>query len=177
MRRAIAIALEDAEREKLERLKRGRCVPVRLAERAAIVLHAAEGLEDQKIGVVMGITRQKAGRWRKRYARLGLAGIEKDAPRPGCKRRIDEQKRAAVVHKTLHETPEDQACWSRTAMARATGLSESTVGRIWKEHGLNPRLIAPSPPSPQLSQDQAIIGIVGNTAVVSGACRPGLSSG
>ena len=55
-------------RLKLEELRRGRRVSVRLAERAAIVLHAADGLEDQEIGRRMGITRQKAGRWRKRYA-------------------------------------------------------------------------------------------------------------
>ena len=83
MRRAIAISLEESERRCLEQLKRGRRVTVRLAERAAIVLHAADGLENQQIGKVMGITRQKAGRWRQRYAERGLAGIEKDASRPG----------------------------------------------------------------------------------------------
>jgi transposase len=144
MKLARAIELDDTQREILEKFKRSRCVPVRLAERAAIVLHAASGLNDQEIGNLMGITRQKAGRWRKRYAKLGLTGIEKDAPRPGRKRRIDEQTRAAVVYKTLQEKPEGQRRWNRTAMAKATGLSESTVGRIWKEHGLKPHLSEPS---------------------------------
>lgn len=141
MRRATPIVLDEAQRAKLEELKRGRRVPVRLAERAAIVLLAADGKENQEIGQALGITRQKAGRWRDRYATLGLPGIEKDAPRPGRRRRIDVQARAAVVNKTLRERPEGQTHWSRATMARATGLSDSTIGRIWAEHGLKPHRI------------------------------------
>ena len=124
MRRATPIELDQTERERLEQLKRGRRVSVRLAERAAIVLHAADGLENQQIGEAVGVSRQKAGRWRDRYAAHGLAGIEKDAPRRGRKRQIDEKQRAAVVHKTLKELPEGQTHWSRSTMAAATGLSE-----------------------------------------------------
>lgn len=138
MRRATPILLDDSQRLKLEELKRGRRVPVRLAERAAIVLHAADGLEDQEIGQRMGISRYKAGRWRKRYAALGLAGIEKDAPRSGRKRRIDDARRAAIVRKTLREKPQGRTHWSRSTMAQVTGLSDSTIGRIWREHGLKP---------------------------------------
>lgn len=141
MRRAIPIVLDDAQRQKLEQLKRGRCVPVRLAERAAIVLHAADGLENQAIAQELGISRQKAGRWRERYAKLGLAGIEKDAPRPGRKRKIDQAQRTAVVRKTLRERPQGQTHWSRSSMAAATGLSDSTIGRIWREHGLQPHRV------------------------------------
>ena len=141
MRKATPIALEDSERQQLEQIKRGRRVTVRLAERAAIVLHAADGLENQEIAAMMNISRQKASRWRQRYAEYGMAGIERDAPRPGRKRRISERQRAAVVRKTLHETPEGQTHWSRSTMAQATGLSDSTIGRIWREHGLKPHLV------------------------------------
>jgi transposase len=141
MRKATPIVLDNDQRQQLEALKRGRRVSVRLAERATIVLYAADGLEDQQIGKRMGITRQKAGRWRKRYATLGLLGIEKDAPRPGRKRRIDDRRRAAVVNKTLQEKPEGQTHWSRSSMASATGLSDSTIGRIWREHGLKPHRV------------------------------------
>jgi transposase len=141
MRRATIIVLDPAERQRLESLKRGRRVSVRLAERAGIVLHAAEGLENQQIGQIMGISRQKVGRWRDRYAALGLAGIEKDAPRPGRKRRIDDRQRAAIVAKTLKEKPQGHTHWSRSTMAAATGLSESTIGRIWREHGIKPHLV------------------------------------
>lgn len=125
----------------LQRLARGRRVEVRLAERAAIVLHAADGMNNGQIGEALGISRFKAGRWRDRYAELGLAGIEKDAPRPGRKPRITDERRAAVVRKTLREKPEGQTHWSRATMAAATQLSDSTIGRIWKEHGLKPHLV------------------------------------
>lgn len=138
MRKAISIVLNDIERDTLKKLKRGRRVSVRLAERVAIVLHAADGLDNQQIAERMNISRQKAGRWRDRYAEHGLAGIEKDAPRSGRKRRIDDKQRAAVVRKTLKQTPEGQTHWSRSTMAAATGYSDSTIGRIWKEHGLKP---------------------------------------
>ncbi len=138
MRRAILIALTDDAQRQLEQLKRSRTTSVRLAERATIVLHAADGLENQQIAQQMGISRQKVGRWRDRYAAHGLTGIEKDAPRPGRKRRIDDKQRAAVVRKTLRQTPEGHTHWSRATMAAATGLSESTIGRIWREHGLKP---------------------------------------
>jgi len=153
MRRAIAIVLDDAQRQELEELTRSRTVSVRLAERAEIVLHAADGMEDKAIGEAMGIARQKAGRWRKRYAALGLAGIEKDAPRPGRKRRIDAGQRAAVVQKTLQEKPEGHTHWSRSTMAKATGLSDSTVGRIWREHGIKPHLVETF----KLSRDPAFV--------------------
>lgn len=153
MRRAIAIVLDDSERRKLEGLKCGRRVSVRLAERAGIVLRAADGLTDQEIGRGMGVTRQKAGRWRKRYAELGLPGIEKDAPRPGRKRRIDEAQRAAVVRRTLRDRPEGHTHWSRSTMAAATGLSDSTIGRIWREHGIKPHRVETF----KLSNDPAFV--------------------
>ncbi len=108
MRQATSIVLTDEQREELQRLSRGRRVSVRLAQRASIVLLEAEGLENKAIGERLGITRQTAGRWRDRYANHGLSGIEKDAPRPGRKRRISDAQRAAVVRKTLQDKPEGQ---------------------------------------------------------------------
>ncbi len=141
MRRAVRITLDASERANLERLKNGRRVAVRLAERAAIVLLAADGLENQEIAAAMGISRQKAGRWRSRFAAQGLVGIEKDAPRPGRLPQISSAQRTDVVRRTLHETPEGQTHWSRATMAKATGLSDSTIGRIWREHGLKPHRV------------------------------------
>jgi len=141
MRRAIPVVLNHVERRTLEALRDSRTVAVRLAERAAIVLYAADAMEDQEIARLLGISRQKAARWRKRYVVMGLAGIEKDAPRPGRKRRIDDAARAAVVRKTLRQTPKGYTHWSRSTMAKATGLSDSTIGRIWREHGLKPHRV------------------------------------
>jgi transposase len=142
MRRAIPIVLSESQRAELESLKRGRRVTVRLAERAAIILHAADGLTNHEIAAAMNISRQKAARWRTRYAERGVPGIEKDAPRPGRRPRIGAAQRALVVRRTLHETPEGQTHWSRSSMAAVTGLSDSTIGRIWQEHGLKPHLVS-----------------------------------
>ena len=108
MRRAIPIMLTNKQREELERLSRGRRVSVRLAPHASIVLLAAKGLQNKQIGERLGITRQTAGCRRDRYTERGLAGIKKDAPRPGRKRRLDDAQRAAVVRKTLGQKPQGQ---------------------------------------------------------------------
>jgi transposase len=141
MRKAIAIVLDDSHRKELEQLSRSRTATVRLAERAQIVLHAANGMQDKQIASTMDIPRQKVARWRKRYFKLGLSGIEKDAPRGGRKRTITDDQRAEVIRKTLHEKPEGQTHWSRSTMARATGISDTTIGRIWREHGIKPHLV------------------------------------
>jgi transposase len=141
MRIAQNIELCAGEKDRLEQLSRGRRVSVRLAERATIVLLAANGNTNEEIGQTLGITRQKAGRWRMRYAEHGLAGIEKDASRPGRLPKYDQAVVEEVIEKTLHQSPEKATHWSRSRMAQATGLSESTVGRIWKQHGLKPHLV------------------------------------
>lgn len=140
MRRAVLIQLSEAERKRLESLAKGRTTPVRLVERSRIVLLAAQGVENQDIGQRLGITRQKAGRWRSRYARLGLAGIEKDAPRPGRFPKYSERVRKRVVQRTLDDTPDNATHWSRASMSAATGLSPSTIGRIWRQNGLKPHM-------------------------------------
>jgi transposase len=112
-----------------------------LVERAKIVLCAAQGLDNQEIAAQLGISRQKAGRWRDRYARSGLSGIEKDAPRPGRLPAISKARKARVVSKTLREKPPGATHWSRRRMSEVAGISESSVGRIWRAHGLKPHLI------------------------------------
>jgi transposase len=141
MKTAPIINPTENQRIELEKLSRGRSVSVRLAERAAIVLLAAQGLRNGEIGQRLAITRQKAGRWRTRYAESGLAGIEKDAPRPGRFPKVPAAAEAAIIRKTLQTTPAGATHWSQRTMARATGLSPATIGRIWKDHGLKPHLI------------------------------------
>lgn len=141
MRIAPIIHLTESQRAELEQLSRGRSVSVRLAERATIVLYAADGMLNEEIGEQLGISRQKAGRWRTRYARHGLAGIEKDAPRPGRFPKVSAADQAAIVKKTLEEKPTGATHWSQRTMARATGLSPATIGRIWKMHGLKPHRV------------------------------------
>jgi transposase len=79
--------------------------------------------------------------WRRRYAEAGLPGLLKDAPRPGRKKRIASKKVEAIVNATLHARPKDATHWSTRSMARAQGVSEATVRRIWDAHGLRPHLV------------------------------------
>jgi transposase/DNA-binding CsgD family transcriptional regulator len=141
MRIAMPIELNPKQAAELKALSKGRRVSVRLAERAMIVLLAAEGKDNQQIGEELGITRQKAGRWRLRFAQHVMAGIEKDAPRPGRFPKYGKRIVNEVIEKTLHETPVNATHWSRRSMAEAIGLSDSTIGRIWRQHGLKPHLI------------------------------------
>jgi len=112
MRTAPAVELNAEQRETLERLARSRSLPARLVERARIVLLAADGLENQQIALRMGITPEKAARWRKRFLAGGIAALEKDAPRPGRTRRITDRQVKRVVEMTLHQKPVNATHWS-----------------------------------------------------------------
>ena len=141
MRVAQFIDLSLSEKQALTKLSNSRRSSLRLVERAKIVLLAGEGLENQQIGKELGITREKPSRWRMRYAEKGLLGIEKDAPRSGRRPRISDMTTEEVIRKTLNEKPANATRWSRSRMAKVTGLSDSTIGRIWKRKGLKPHLI------------------------------------
>ena len=83
MRVAPPVDLTEDQKRALQQWARGRSLPARQVERARVVLLAAAGKQDLEIAAEIGISNQKAARWRKRFLKLGLAGLEKDAPRPG----------------------------------------------------------------------------------------------
>ncbi len=139
------IVLSDAERLKLVvRASRGRSATQRLKERARIILLAAEGLENKEIAVRLGQDPGKVGRWRKRYAEQGLAGIEKDKTRPGRIKSLPASMKSKVIKLTLETKPAGLNHWSRSTMARRAGISESSVGRIWADNGLKPQRLKTS---------------------------------
>src|SRR2546425_5477983 len=140
MRVARKINLSEAQRDELERQARSRTATVRLAARAKMILMAAEGKQDQQIAEELGIARQTVARWRSRFLASGIAGIEKDAPRTGRKPKIGVRRVQKVVRMTTHEKPVDATHWSTRTMARAIGVSASSVRRIWRRHGLKPHL-------------------------------------
>lgn len=141
MRVAPKIVLSANELATLRKLSKGRRTSVRLAQRSAIILLAAEGKENREIAEELGISRETVGRWRSRYAEYGLAGIEKDAPRPGRTPSISSAKVRVIVEKTTQTTPKGATHWSSRAMAAEVGVSESSVRRVWKRHGLKPHLV------------------------------------
>ena len=142
MRVAVEIVLSDGEVTELSKLSKSRSTSVRLAERSRIVLLAGMGMTNGAIGEALSISRQKAGRWRQRYAERGLEGISRDAPRPGRKPKISSGKVARVIRLTTQQTPDNATHWSQRLMAEKVGISMSSVGRIWKSHGLKPHRVS-----------------------------------
>lgn len=138
MRVAPSVVLTEDQKRTLHQWARGRSLPARQVERARVVLLAAAGKQDLEIAAEIGISNQKAARWRKRFLKLGLAGLEKDAPRPGRTPIITPAQVQEVVRKTTREKPAHTTQWSTRTMAAAAGLSEKSVRRIWHKHGLKP---------------------------------------
>lgn len=141
MRVAPAIHLSSEARAELHKLLRRRTTPVRVAERCRIVLLAAEGLQDKQIAERLSIAPLMASRWRSRFLAQGVAGLVKDAPRAGRTPTITAEKIAEIVAKTTQAAPVNSTQWSRSTMAHLAGVSESSVGRIWRAHGLKPHRV------------------------------------
>ena len=162
MRVAPQVVLTEDQAQTLQQWARGRSLPARLVERARVVLLAAAGKQDLEIAAEVGISNQKAARWRKRFLELGLAGLEKDAARPGRTPTITPAMVQDVVRKTTQEKPAHATHWSTRTMAEATGLSEKSVRRIWHKHGLKPHLSRTFKVSndPQFAEKlEAIVGL------------------
>ena len=140
MKSAPQITLTQEDRETLNRWSRGRSTPVRLMQRAKIVLLAAEGQRNKDIAGQLGMAPNTVGRWRRRFAAGGLAAIEKDAPRSGRKPTRRDQMARRIIEKTTRERPANGTHWSGRTLAAALGVDKSMVWRVWKAHGLKPHV-------------------------------------
>ena len=141
MRVARPVILNPEQRQALEQRARARSLPARVVERSRIVLLAADGKQDLEIAATLKITPKKAARWRARFLRAGLAGLEKDAPRPGRTPSITAKMVQQVIRKTTQEKPVNATHWSTRTMAAASGISQTSIRRIWRAHGLKPHLV------------------------------------
>jgi transposase len=141
MRIAPAITLSPEQRAALQQRARSRSLPARVVERAQVVLLAAAGQQDKHIAARMKITPKKVSRWRKRFLTLGMAGLQQDAPRPGRTPTITASVVRRVVNMTTRQKPANATHWSTRSMARAVGISEASVRRIWHSHGLKPHRV------------------------------------
>ena len=134
---AVRIELDAAERSALQARARRRKSLRADALRAEVVLLAAEGLTNVAIAERLGITRLTVATWRKRFAAARLDGLVEE-PRPGAPRKIGDEKITEVVTATLETMPEAATHWSTRSMAKASGVSVSTVHRIWRAFSLQP---------------------------------------
>jgi transposase len=134
---AVEIVLSEKERSELEARVRRRKIARADALRAEIVLLAADGLNNCAIADEIGVSRMTVLTWRKRFAAKRFDGLD-DEPRCGAPRKIGDDKIADVVTKTLETMPSHATHWSTRSMAKASGLSVSTVHRIWSAFSLQP---------------------------------------
>jgi transposase len=141
MRKIEQISISTADRERLERLVRDRNTPQKVVWRARIVLLASDGLTATAIAAAAGKSVLTVRRWRRRYMGKGVDGLLKDATRPSHVKPLTPEKIKQVVHMTLHEKPANATHWSLRSMAAASGISYSSVQRIWNAHELKPHLV------------------------------------
>ncbi|MCI4320003.1 MAG: helix-turn-helix domain-containing protein [Thermoplasmata archaeon] len=162
MRRAPTVKLHRNDRYRLLRIAEGRTVSPRVALRARMVLRAARGATNREIAREFGTVPATVARWRQRFLVHGVAGIAKDAPRLGRPPTIPPSQVEAAVRATFARAPTDAVRWSTRSLARELGLSKSTVQRIWKARGIDPRRRPrPGPPDQGLGFVGRVTDLVG----------------
>ncbi len=131
------LTVSPSERKRLEAWTRRRKTAQALATRARIVLLCASGMQNIDVAETLGVSNQMVGKWRRRFLDQRIDGLL-DETRPGAPRRVSDEEIEQVVVRTLETTPRDATQWSVRSMAKATGISPTTVHRIWRAFSLQP---------------------------------------
>ena len=146
------LLVTGAQRAELERMARQSRNARSVAFRARIVLECAAGASNAAVAAKLRTTGFTVGLWRNRFIAEGVVGLG-DEPRPGAPREIGDEKVEQVVRLTLEKTPKGATHWSSRMLAARTGLSQSTISRIWRAFGLKPHRTE----SFQLSTDPLLV--------------------
>jgi transposase len=136
-RPAPPVTLVPEQSRELFTLTSRRTTSQGLALRARIVLACAEGRQNKQVARDLGVDPSTVGKWRRRFIEKGSDGLY-DEPRPGTPRKITDERVEAVIIRTLESTPRNATHWSSRMMARQSGISTSSVQRIWRAFGLQP---------------------------------------
>ncbi len=159
-RQKAELVLTEDERTTLERWARRRTSAQALALRCRIVLACAEGRTNQEVAAAEGVHQATVGKWRARFVARRLDGLH-DEPRSGAPRRIGDADVERVIVTTLEQQPRDATSWSTRSMAKATGMSQSAISRIWRAFGLKPHLVESFKLSPDPQFIDKVRDIVG----------------
>ncbi len=159
-RAAAVIELSEDEERELRAVLRRPSVSLQQALRARIVLRAAEGATNTQIAAEAGVSLPTVGLWRRSFCERRLEGLA-DAPRSGRPRTIDDDEVQRVLAMTLETPPDGSTHWSVRRLATATGLSPTTVHRIWREHKLKPHQVRSFKFSKDPQLTEKIVDVVG----------------
>jgi transposase len=135
------LKVTEPQREVLETLSRSQTAAHRDVQRAKALLMASDGFATTRVAQEVGVSPATVTRWRECFERDGLNGSVKVGPGRGRKPSIAPEKVAEIVHATLHDKPPGETHWSCRSMARAHGVSHTTVQKIWAARGLKPHRV------------------------------------
>jgi transposase len=141
MRTGICITVSPLDRRRLEAIVADRNAAQKHAWRAEIVLHSAAGCGTVEIMRRTGKSKTCVWRWQERFSREGVEGLLRDKTRPSRVKPLAQQVIDRVVALTAVAPPHEATHWTSAAMAAATGISVSSVQRIWRAHGLAPHRV------------------------------------
>jgi len=141
MRTGISIIVTPSDRLRLEALVRDRNAPQKQVWRAEIVLLSADGVGTNEIKRRTGKSKTCVWRWQERFTREGFEGLLRDKTRPPRVAPLGAEVAARVVALTQTDPPTEATHWTATMMAKAAGISASSVQRIWRAHGLQPHRV------------------------------------
>lgn len=158
--RVRPIALSAPDRAELERLHRASSTPAGLSRRVRAVLLMAQGLSGVEIAERVGYTVVQVSRLRRRFAEEGVAGLP-ERPRPGRPPTITARARARVVALTLQPPGGGRTHWTTRDLARASGLSHTTVHRLWRAHALQPHRVETFKFTTDPAAEEKIYDVVG----------------
>jgi transposase len=159
MKTDITVTADD--RARIHHLLGDRNTPAKVVWRARIVLATADGENVKAICRATGKSKPCVWRWQKRFGDEGVDGLLRDKTRPPGRKPLPAELKAKVLAKTARETPPDATHWSVRTMAKAIGISHTSVQRIWREAGLKPHLTARFKVSNDPQFEEKVTDIVG----------------
>jgi transposase len=140
---ASPLPITPADLAELRRWARSSQLPAVLAQRARILLLAADGASNTEIAQRVEVSRPTVIACRRRYVHRGLAGLP-DRPRPGRPQTVRRVRRTEILQITLSPPPARLGIthWSTRLLARELGVSRDTIARLWREYGVQPWRVA-----------------------------------